>query len=251
MGESQMLRELLSIFQAKDPLSEMTGNFSEMLNISRQLVGKAGDLYFAHRCSPEERDLLRQEDVRVNKLQRRIRKQVIFHLSLAKNSPDLPYCLLLMSLVKDVERIGDYAKELADLVSLASDPGPDNVVRAELNEIRGGIETDFAGAVAVFETADRERAIELINCGKDTVERCSQLTGRLARSDYDAGTVTNLALGAQFYSRIAGHMLNLLSGVVMPLHRLDYYDEKDIARAEKEQSLNDLKDTGDEPEDEL
>ena len=38
----------------------------------------------------------------------------------------------------------------------------------------------------------------------------------------------DLTLGSRFYKRIQGHLLNLLSAVVMPLHKLDYYDEDSI-----------------------
>ena len=29
----------------------------------------------------------------------------------------------------------------------------------------------------------------------------------------------------RYYKRIGGHVLNVLSGVTMPLHKVDYYDE--------------------------
>jgi len=211
----------------------MGENFREMLSLSMEMIKKAGDLYFSQQITPEERTLLQKQDVRVNKLQRKIRKQVIVHLSIAGNHQDLPYCLLLMSLVKDVERIGDYAKELADLINLADEPWPEDQLVSELTEIRSGVEADFASTVKVMESSDRERAIELIECGRDTVDRTEQLIENLAYSDFKAGPVTTLVLGVRFYQRIAGHVLNLLSSVVMPLHKLDYYDEKDIAKAEK------------------
>jgi hypothetical protein len=48
----------------------------------------------------------------------------------------------------------------------------------------------------------------------------------VAGSAYDAATTTSLVLGARYYKRIESHLLNVLSGVVMPLHKLDYYDER-------------------------
>ena len=32
-------------------------------------------------------------------------------------------------------------------------------------------------------------------------------------------------LATRFYKRIGAHVVNVLSSVVMPLHKLDYYDE--------------------------
>ena len=67
--------------------------------------------------SPQIYDLIfsGKQDVKINKLQRKIRKRVMLHLSVQANSPDLPYCLVLISLIKDVERIGDYAKDLSEI----------------------------------------------------------------------------------------------------------------------------------------
>lgn len=228
-----MLQELLSLFRTESPLLALTENFSEMLTLSLENIKKAGDLYFAQTITPEERTRLQKQDVRINKLQRKIRKQVIVHLSMPSNTADLPYCLVLHSLVKDVERVGDYAKELADLINLSDDELPEEAALAELKEIRAGVESDLEGAIQVLKDAQRERAIELIDCGRDTVGRCEQLIDNIAYTGYKSGAVASMVLAARFYSRVAGHTLNMLSSVVMPLHKLDYYDEKDIAKAEK------------------
>ena len=228
-----MLHELLTILRSNQPLEAVGEKFSKMLELSLDMVRKSGEIYCVHIVTPEQRTDLQKQDVKVNKLERKIRKQITFHLSVPGNIMDLPYCLVVMILVKDVERIGDYAKELADLVNLSDDPLPDDEIMAELKEVRTRLESDYADAIAILDSADRERAIELISCGRDLVARCEQLIENIAYSDYKAGVVATLVLGVQFYQRIAGHTLNLLSSVVMPLHKLDYYDEKDIAKAEK------------------
>ena len=228
-----MLRELVKIFGSGQPLSGMGDNFTQMLELSLELTKRGGEIYFGKAVTPEERTRLHKQDVKVNKLERKIRKQVILHLSVQSNSQDLPYCLLLMSLVKDVERIGDYAEDLADLAHLCDDPLPEDDTVAELREVRSQVETDFEEACDVFASSDRERALDLIRGGRDLVERCDDLIETIAYSDHKAGAATVLSLGARFYQRITGHVLNVLSSVVMPLHKLDYYDEKDIAKMEK------------------
>ena len=37
-----------------------------------------------------------------------------------------------------------------------------------------------------------------------------------------------MVLGARHYKRILAHLMNVLSGVVMPLHKLDFFDEKHL-----------------------
>lgn len=221
-----MFRELLSIFRSDEPLGRMAANFSRMLKLANELTIKAGDIYFGDRPTPDERTEVYKRDVKVNKLERKIRKQVIAHLSVHGTSADLPYALVLMSLVKDAERIGDYAKNLAETLDLAGVTLPDDELVGELREIRAGVESALATAGEVFARSDQEAAIDLIRQGRDITHRCDVLLSRVARSDHNAATTTALVLGTRFYKRIGAHLLNILSSVVMPLHKLDYYDEK-------------------------
>lgn len=223
-----MLKHLLNILRSEEPLSAMGENFSRMLKLTHETTLKAGEVYFGKEVSPEERTWIYKQDVKVNKLERAIRKQVIAHLSISRNAADLPYCLLLMSLVKDVERLGDYAKNLTEVTDLCSGPLPDDDLVAELREIRSGVESAFEVTSDVFEESDIERAIELIRQGQDIAHRCDVLVEKIAQSNHGACTATSLVLGTRFYKRIGAHVLNVLSSVVMPLHKLDYYDEKEL-----------------------
>ncbi len=221
-----MFRELISIFRADNPLGRMGDNFAKMLSLTRDQTVRAGQIFFSKPASPEERTQIYKQDVKVNKLERKIRKQVIAHLSIAGNSADVPYSLLLMSLVKDVERIGDYAKNLAETLDVSGAILPDDDTVAELREIRNGIEGTFEAVAEVFAQSDEEEAVALIRQGRDMSHRCDALIDRIAKGDYDAATTVAVTLGTRFYKRIGAHLLNILSGVVMPLHKLDYYDEK-------------------------
>lgn len=221
-----MLRELISIFRADNPLGRMGDNFAKMLSLTQDQIIRAGQIFFSKPPSPEERTRIYKQDVKVNKLERKIRKQVIAHLSVAGNAADVPYSLLLMSLVKDVERIGDYAKNLAETLDVSGVILPDDDTVAELREIRNGIESTFEAVAEVFARSDEEEAVELIRQGRDMSHRCDALIDRIAKSNYDAATTVAVTLGTRFYKRIGAHLLNILSGVVMPLHKLDYYDEK-------------------------
>ena len=226
-----MFRELLSIFRSGDPLGRTAANFSRMLKIANELTVKAGNIYFSDLAAPDELTEVYKRDVKVNKLERKIRKQVIAHLSVHGTSADLPHALVLMSLVKDAERIGDYAKNLAETLDVAGVTLPDDDVVSELREIRAGVESAFTTAGEVFARSDQEEAVDLIRQGRDITHRCDALISRVARSDYNAATTTAVVLGTRFYKRIGAHLLNILSSVVMPLHKLDYYDEKLLDRA--------------------
>lgn len=221
-----MLRELLSLFRSDDAISEMGNRFSEMLDLATELTLDAGNHFFDGPPTPEERTSVSQRDVQLNKMERRIRKQVITHLALGEGQRDAPYGLLLMSLVKDVERIGDYCKNLSEVYDDGGGPVPDDENAAELREIRAVVEESLGAAGKVFNSSDTDTAMDLIGKGREINKRCDALVKRIAGSAYDAPTTTTMVLGARYYKRIESHLLNVLSGVVLPLYKLDYYDER-------------------------
>jgi phosphate uptake regulator len=223
-----MLRELIGIFRSSDPLREIGENFAEMLLIARELTLRAGEMFFEGTGSPEGRTWIYNQDVRVNELERLIRKEIIAHLSLSGNTLDLPYCLLLISLVKDVERIGDYTKNLTEISEFFTGPLPDDDLAAELKQIRNGVEAAFTGLGHVLAESDQERALALLQEGKELARRCDVLVTKIARSSYDASTTAAMVLSTRHYKRIGGHVLNIASSVVMPLHKVDYYDEDSV-----------------------
>ena len=219
-----MFKELLGLLKSSNAIASMGADFSKMLKISHEITLAAGQHFFGEEGG-EDREEIRKRDNAINKLERGVRKQVIAHLTLSPSRGEVPYCLLLMSIVKDVERIGDYAKNLAEVRVEGGAPVPDDDLGTELSDIRRIVEETFARVDEVFASSDAEVANVLIEEGRTVTRRCDALLGKVARSDYDAATATSVVLGARYYKRIGAHLLNVLSGVVMPLHKLDYHDE--------------------------
>jgi phosphate uptake regulator len=219
-----MLRELLSIFRASDPLAEVGDNFARMLKLTHDMNLAAGKIFFEE-DNQVERKLIYEGDSEVNELERTIRRQVVTHLAVPGSDADLPYSLLLISLIKDVERLGDYAKNLAELADIRPQLLPEGSVLSELISIRRRVEIAFQACSEVFVGARKDKAAELIRQGRETARRCDRLISEIGRSEYDAATTTAFILGTRYYKRIGGHVLNVLSSVVMPLDKVDYYDE--------------------------
>ena len=83
-----MFRELISIFRGDNPLGHMGDNFAKMLGLSQDQTIRAGQIFFSKPPSPEKWTQIYKQDVKVNKLERKIRKQLIAHLSIAGNAAD-------------------------------------------------------------------------------------------------------------------------------------------------------------------
>ena len=220
-----VFKELLRVFRGEDPARELMRDFGSMRELAIDLVKKASQHYWNPPCTAAERQQIYDQDIEVNKLERTIRKNMV--ALLAGSSPlDHAHFLVLMSVAKDVERIGDYAKNLLEAAAFHLDPLPDDDNVRELADIWKIVEHMLEGVAQTVQRSDMTQAQELNARGRATIQRCDALLERIARSDYPASIAVKLALGTRYYKRICGHMLNLLSSVIMPLHKLDYFDEK-------------------------
>ena len=219
-----MLQELLRIFRGDDPLSKVADNFALMLNLTREMSYSAGQIFFGEDHDENAQDKVHKTDAEVNELERVIRRSLMTHLAIPGNSADAPYSLLLMSLVKDVERLGDYAKNLSEIVEIGPDVLPEGLELDELKMIRQKVESAYQACANVVLSSRRGEAAELIQQGRETARRCDELVSTIGKSDYDAATTTAFILGTRYYKRINAHVLNVLSSVVMPLDKIDYFE---------------------------
>jgi phosphate uptake regulator len=225
-----MFRDFISIFQTDDPLSDMSDRFTRMLTLTGDMALAAGRIYFDGEAVDGARQRIYDQDIEVNRYEREIRKLIVAHLSIRLRSADLPHCLFLLSLVKDVERLGDYAKNLSELVDVGGGAPPPNAHTAELLAIRAAVEQAFRDTPEIVSQGQTERAVTLINEGRLNMKRCEALLRLVAETADEPRSAVSLALGARYYKRFNGHLLNILSSVVMPLHKLDFFDEDEVDR---------------------
>ena len=215
---------LIQLFRPGNPMEGLSDDFEKMYEIVQEMAQMVRPHIFKHSLSLEQRSEIYKLDIQVNKLERAIRKRVVNHVTMSREQ--IPYCLLLMSLVKDVERIGDYIKNVSEISELGGGPIPEGDLSRELAELADTAMLMMNEVYTVFSNEQQERANELVQIGRMTGKRCDHLLVALAKSDFTATETTSLVLLTRFYKRVSGHLLNIASSVIMPLHKIDFYDEE-------------------------
>ena len=220
-----MFKNLLSFWKGKDFLSQVFEEFKGMLDDS--------ELMFRSVCSSlldnvDQADLKKKVyeiDKRVNLLQKDIRTRIVEHLSL-QPTVDGTACLLLMSVVKDAERLGDYAKNLYEVAELLEEP----IDRTLFTEYFDGIDRDilslFEQTRDAFIGADESKARLAWGYEKGIAKECDRIVERVAHSDLSVNQAVCFALVARHFKRIMAHLVNIATSVILPLSELDYFDER-------------------------
>ena len=166
---------------------------------------------------------VRALDQRVNRLEREIRRELVVHSSVF-GGIDSPSVLVYMSVVKDIERVGDYAKNLLDLArDGASLKGvPDE---AEWRRTAADVSAFIISAGDVFNRDDVPGGRELRSRGDALLRLFDVRVSALVRGEDQAPQGVGRALAYRYLKRVVAHLMNLLSAVIMPVDKLDYFDE--------------------------
>jgi len=221
-----MLRELLAAWRGRDALSEMFDDFDGMLEETHWMFHRAVEVFFSRVDWQAVQDPLYERDKKVNKAERRIRAQIVKHLTVQPGT-NLAACLVLMSVVKDAERIGDYCKNIFEVGKFYTREFSGKQYLEPLERIRAHVEDLFVRTKRAFNESDVDEAREVLKAFGTFSKECDGLIQDLLQQRDHVPTDEGVAysLLARHMKRIGAHLSNIATAVVSPVHRLDYADE--------------------------
>lgn len=220
-----MLDNLLNFWKGKDFLNEVLGEFEQMVTDTENMFKGVCEKLLEHKHDRNLKDRIYKIDRKVNRLEKDIRRRIITHLSIQGNV-DLPMSLILMSVVKDAERLGDYAKNMFEVSELLKDPLDRKIFEDLFGDMDKRILKEFAETRAAFINSDKETAMKVLVIEREIVKKCDNVITELSKSNYPTNTAVCLTLLARYLKRTAAHLANIGSAVVMPVQDLDFFDEK-------------------------
>ncbi len=216
-----MLKKLFGSEPRSSLLRDAFGEITAMLKQGGQMLDLA--LAALLENQPLEADLEEMDD-RVDEGERRVRRYVLEHLSVDPRR-DLVASLILVSMVQDAERIGDFARGLAELLELTERPRGGHwaeKLRALADRVRPLFElTDRA-----FSEDDAELARRVGSAHVELKETLQAYVREVAASDLPRDLAILYALAARILRRISAHLSNIASTVVQPYDRIRHGDEE-------------------------
>lgn len=168
-----------------------------------------------------EQDLY-ELDRKINDDEINVRRMVLEHLA-ANPKGDLSAGVVLISTIIDIERVGDYAKNVYEQAERLGGPWPQ---KDGFTEVRGLVEdlgSIFAETARSVHAGDREQARKAMNRQYELNQTCEELLDELCdATELSAREVVVLALTIRFVKRIGAHLSNLASSVVNPFDRIGF-----------------------------
>jgi phosphate transport system protein len=169
-------------------------------------------------------------DKRINAYERDVRRKVFTHL-LVSGAGDLSSGLILATVVIDIERIGDYAKNICDLAR--SHPARLHAasLEAEVRAVEAQVTTIFHDTVHAFRHGDAAQARLIMSNYKESLSTaCESIVTHIVSgraNDLSPADAAAVALYVRYLKRIAAHSRNICTSLVNPFHRLGYKEKRD------------------------
>lgn len=175
--------------------------------------------------SVEEEKSIYDMDKEVNTLQLNIRKKVFEHLTINPEQ-DLTASLVLTTIIVDIERMGDFSKNIVELHHMCICKLGHTRYIPEIKNIREKLEDLILKTKDAFIEANAEESKSLMAEYTWIGNKCDSTLESLA-GDESLGVRDAVIYGLLFryLKRISAHARNISSSVVNPFHRIGYSPE--------------------------
>ena len=220
-----IFREIVNLWKSEDLLSQAWDESYKMMMLSNEIFTQA----IKYLREGENQDIikaLKKRDVEINIFQRDVRRKVVTHYAISQDIDDLPNGLVLLNMVVDVERVGDYTKNILDLA--LNHP---NIIKSEefsedLYHVEQEVISRFSKTLEAIHTQDADVARSMMVSYKETLTSISDdivngcISGEITLGD-ESKTVA-LALYARYLKRIGAHLKNITTVLVNPFDAVGY-----------------------------
>jgi phosphate transport system protein len=172
---------------------------------------------------------VRQMDRKINKYEREVRRQVITHLTIA-GIHDLAPGLALVSIVIDVERIGDYTKNIVDLAKIHENRLMGGLFENDVQNIETTINDTFDKVINVIKSHDKQIARAIMQAEPGISQKAESIikdiiTGK--KHSLSTPDAVSLSMYARYLKRINSHLTNVASSIVNPFPRIGFREKSE------------------------
>ena len=220
-----IFKDILGIWKSDNLLAQAWDDSLKMLSISNDIFVQSIQ-YFNSGKNIDAVKALKKEDQTINDYYQLVRRKVLTHYSIDKPPVETAGGLTLVNMVVDIERIGDYCKNISDLTLMRDGPMDFGELSDDIKSIEQEVESRFTKTIQAIENQDEALAENLLNNYKKMVTKVSDrivkdiASGRIQFPDSSQGA--SIALYSRYLKRIGAHLKNITSTIVNPYDKIGY-----------------------------
>lgn len=227
-----MWKELLSVFKGSGLCQEAFDEAILMLQASHSM--HRDSVAALHKSGVLVTDIY-ERDRQLNRYERSVRRKILTHLSVSPK-PDINMGLVITAIVIDIERIGDYTKNIVELASGLAEPFTGGELNEEIIELEGIVDRLFTDIVPALRGTNVELARKILEDHKKVsarVERGLELLRNDKALAGQSGRAVTAALYLRYLKRVSAHLKNVATSVVNPYYRIGFKEKRKEGRIQE------------------
>ena len=219
-----MLKEFFSLLKSDSLFEQAMNECHEMLEIVREMFNSSTNSLRSPKA--EEHPLnIYEMDKKINHFERDVRRKIMTHLTVNPQQ-DLSSGLVLVSVVIDIERMGDYTKNIYDLAVKYPEKLSTGKYEDAISKMEDDVKNYLNKTIDAFKNQDIELGRKLMEEYKTDISSVSnEIVNEVVASkdsELSAGQASALCLYLRYLKRISAHSRNLISSIVNPFERIGY-----------------------------
>ena len=221
-----MIKKFFELFRKDNLLQQAYDRSLEMLEADREMFLAASSSLREHDDARIELDIYARDQM-INAYEREVRRKVLTHLALTSGQ-SIAAGLALVSIVIDIERIGDLTKNIVDLALRHPGRLDCGKIEPQVRKIETTVKTMFTLLIEALPEDDEDKAKEVMSEHWWIARRADELLASLIeRTDPDlvCSEAVSAALYVRFLKRISAHLMNIASSIVNPFDRIGFRED--------------------------
>lgn len=221
-----MFEKLKELLTKQNLMQEALEESYTMLQIDKKMFDASIKSLRQLETSDVEIDIY-QTDKKINRLEQEIRKKVLTHLAVS-GTGNLGTGLGLVSIIIDVERIGDYTKNIYELARVHPKKLKAGQWDADLMNMEKIVSDNLGRLKDAFKESNKDMGRKIIQDMSHVKKKCDEYVLELIKGNdtLEKGNAVSLALYLRYLKRIAGHLQNVATSIVNPFHKIGYMEKK-------------------------
>ncbi len=213
-----MLKGFLQFFKKPALIDQAEKIATDMLNIAYNMFQYSMRVVIE---KEKEKEDIYKLDRKLNELEIKVRRDIIEHLSVNPTQDIIP-SLILTTIVIDIERIGDYSKNLIELSHKYPEPLKGEYIE-KIKNLEGKVQYNFKKVIEACNKEDEELGKKVMDELTKVSKEC-QILLELMVDDKSLSSKEGIiyALLLRYLKRVSAHSKNVASSVVNPFQRLGY-----------------------------
>ena len=212
---------IFNMFQGPPLIQKSIDLFLDMISADEFLYNEAWRVITTEANINQIPQYFYDKDIEVNNHEKEIRRLLFEHLSF-KSRRDISGSLVLMSLIKDAERIGDYSKNIFEAGILCQCTIKDIKFYERLIPTQKKIADNFPVLTKAFKNSDEKLVNEILRKYTPIKRDCDKILHELFEQEVSANEAVVTAMLSRYFKRINSHISNIASGIIYPLNEIDF-----------------------------